>query len=40
ELTLRLFHVELNVLSILRFAWLSKSAVNDGKATFFVGEFM
>jgi hypothetical protein len=35
-----LFYVELNVLSILRFFWLSKSAVNDGKTKDFVAEFI
>jgi hypothetical protein len=35
-----LFYVELNVLSILRFVWLSKSAVNDGKSKDFVAEFI
>jgi hypothetical protein len=34
-----LFYVELNVLSILRFVWLSKSA-NDGKSKDFVAEFI
>jgi len=35
-----LFHVVLNVLSILTFSWFSKSAVNDGKANAFVSEFI
>jgi hypothetical protein len=36
----RLFHVELNVLSILRFVWLSKSAVNDSDFKGFVEELI
>jgi hypothetical protein len=35
-----LFYVELNVLSILRFVWLSKPAVNDGKSKDFVADFI
>jgi hypothetical protein len=36
----RLFHVELNVLSILRFVWLSKLAVNDSNFKGFVEELI
>jgi len=36
----RLFHVVLNVLSILKFFWLSKSAVNDGKSNIVVSELI
>jgi hypothetical protein len=36
----RLFHVELNVLSILRFVWLSKLAVNDSDFKGFVEELI
>ena len=34
------FHVELNVLSILRLLQLSKSVVKDGKPKGFVAEFI
>ena len=35
-----LLQVELKVLSILRFTWLRKSAVNDGKFKVFVAKFI